>query len=167
VSHVPFDANERIRQEALIGLRVLDTLPEPVFDAITAAAAAACGVPIALVSLVDADRQWFKSNVGLPGVDQTPREVAFCDHAIRDNRLFEVPSASDDTRFAGNPLVVGEPRIRFYAGAPIELPNGARVGTVCVIDREPRHLTDEQRALLLCLSRVASAALIWPVPRAC
>ena len=122
MSHVPFDANERIRQEALIGLRVLDTLPEPVFDAITAAAAAACGVPIALVSLVDADRQWFKSNVGLPGVDQTPREVAFCDHAIRGTRVFEIGDAGRDPRFAANPLVVGDPGIRFYAGAPIELP---------------------------------------------
>lgn len=157
---LPIDPNERRRQEALTGLGVLDTVPEPVFDAITSVAASACGVPIALVSLVDADRQWFKSNIGLPGVEQTPREVAFCDHAIRGSGLFEVPSAADDARFAGNPLVTGDPRIRFYAGAPIELPGGERVGTVCVIDREPRQLTEAQRALLVGLGRVASAALI-------
>lgn len=160
VAPLPIDPNEWHRQQALNELGVLDTLPEPVFDAITAAAAAACGVPIALVSLVDADRQWFKSNIGLPGVEQTPREVAFCDHAIRGSQLFEVPSAEDDARFAGNPLVTGEPHIRFYAGAPIELPGGERIGTVCVIDREPRRLTPAQRSLLDGLGRVASAALI-------
>ncbi|WP_164886759.1 sensor histidine kinase [Piscinibacter defluvii] len=156
----PIDLNERRRQDALIGLGVLDTLPEPVFDAITSAAAEACGVPIALVSLVDADRQWFKSNIGLPGVEQTSRDVAFCDHAIRGSELLEVPSAEHDARFAANPLVTGEPHIRFYAGAPIELPGGERVGTVCVIDREPRQLTQAQRALLVGLGRVASAALV-------
>lgn len=157
---MPIEPSELRRQDALAELAVLDTLPEPVFDAITAVAAAACGVPIALLSLVDADRQWFKSNIGLPGVEQTPRNVAFCDHAIREHRLFEVPSAEDDARFADNPLVTGEPRIRFYAGAPIELPGGERIGTVCVIDREPRQLTDAQRTLLVGLGRVASAALM-------
>lgn len=156
----PIELNERRRQDALIGLGVLDTLPEPVFDAITSAAAEACGVPIALVSLVDADRQWFKSNIGLPGVEQTPRDVAFCDHTIRGSQLLEVPSAENDARFAANPLVTGDPHIRFYAGAPIELPSGERVGTVCVIDREPRQLTQAQRALLVGLGRVASAALV-------
>ena len=151
---------EQRRIEALTDLSVLDTLPEPMFEAITSAAAQACGVPIALVSLVDTERQWFKSNIGLSGVGQTARDVAFCDHAIRGKRLFEVPDARDDHRFAANPLVTGEPHIRFYAGAPIELPGGERVGTVCVIDRAPRQLSDAQRAMLTGLGRVASVALV-------
>lgn len=159
---LPVTANsaEDRRLQALVDLSVLDTPPEPVFEAIVAAAAAACGVPVALVSLVDAERQWFKANLGLPGVDETPREVAFCDHAIRGDALFEVFDAERDARFAGNPLVTGEPKIRFYAGAPIEMPGHERVGTVCVIDREPRQLTDVQRALLSGLARVASVALL-------
>ena len=148
------------RIQTLHRLAVLDTSPEPVFDAITAAAARICGVPIALISLIDTDRQWFKSNVGLPGVDQTPRDVAFCDHAIRDDRLFEVQDAAADGRFATNPLVAGEPRIRFYAGAPIVMQDGARIGTVCVIDRKPGQLDATQRAMLESLAGVVSAALV-------
>jgi PAS domain S-box-containing protein len=152
-------ADEQRRLQTLHGLEVLDTLPEPVFDAITTAAANACGVPIALVSLVDLNRQWFKSNIGLPGVDETPRSVAFCDHAIRGDDLLEIADATADARFAANPLVTGDPRIRFYAGAPIVMPDGQRVGTVCVIDRAPRTLTPSQRAMLEGLGRVASVAL--------
>ncbi|WP_158219853.1 sensor histidine kinase [Ideonella sp. A 288] len=155
----PLHAEQR-RLEALASLNVLDSLPEPVFDAITATAAQACGMPIALVSLVDIDRQWFKSNVGLPGVEQTPRNVAFCDHAIRQEELLEIADARVDGRFASNPLVTGDPLIRFYAGAPIVLQGGERVGTVCVIDRQPRQLTEAQRAMLLGLARVASVALV-------
>jgi PAS domain S-box-containing protein len=151
--------DERKRLEALHRLAVLDTLPEPVFDAITAAAAQVCQVPIALVSLIDAERQWFKSNVGLAGTGQTPREVAFCDHAIRGEQLLEVADAALDPRFAHNPLVTGEPNIRFYGGAPIVMPGGERIGTVCVIDREPRRLSDLQRATLQSLGRIASACL--------
>ena len=147
------------RLAALHELAVLDTPPEPVFDAITALAAKVCEVPIALVSLVDQDRQWFKANVGLPGVDQTPREVAFCHHAIEHAALLEVPDAQSDPRFRHNPLVTGQPDIRFYAGAPIEVAGGHLIGTVCVIDRQPRQLTDGQRSVLTGLARIASLAL--------
>ncbi len=150
---------ESRRLAALHDLGVLDTLPEPVFDAITASAAQACGVPIALISLVDAQRQWFKANVGLPGATETARDVAFCDHAIRDDALFEVPDATLDARFAGNPLVTGSPDIRFYAGAPIKLECGERIGTVCVIDRTARALNDHQRATLTSLAAIVSSML--------
>lgn len=148
------------RIQTLHRLAVLDTAPEPVFDAITAAAARICGVPIALISLIDTDRQWFKSNVGLPGVEETPRDAAFCDHAIRDAELFEVPDATADQRFAANPLVVGNPGIRFYAGAPIVMDDGSRIGTVCVIDRRPGQLNPTQRAMLETLADIVSAALV-------
>ncbi|HEX7636980.1 MAG TPA: PAS domain S-box protein, partial [Burkholderiaceae bacterium] len=141
------------------GLGVLDTLPEPQFDAVTASAAQACGVPIALVSLVDAHRQWFKSNHGLPGVGETPRQVAFCDHAIRDDAVLVVPDTTRDARFADNPLVTGEPGVRFYAGAPIRLADGARVGTVCVLDREPREITAQQRRTLEDLATIVASML--------
>jgi len=157
--NTPGDDAEAGRLAALRELGVLDTPPEAVFDAITAGAAQLCGVPIALVSLVDAQRQWFKSNVGLHGIGETPRDVAFCDHAIRDDALFEVPDAASDPRFAANPLVTGAPDIRFYAGAPIVLPGGERVGTVCVIDRAPRRLDAHQRAMLEHLAAIAGAML--------
>ncbi len=153
----PAAADECRRLAALHRLGVLDTAPEAVFDAITTAAAQAFGVPIALISLVDAERQWFKSNIGLPGVGQTPRQLAFCDHTIREHGLMEVPDAQLDARFASNALVTGEPHIRFYAGAPIEMPGGERIGSVCVIDRAPRQLSPAQRELLANLARVASA----------
>ena len=153
------DHDEPHRLAALARLDVLDTLPEPLFDAITAAARQACQVPIALVSLVDAERQWFKSNIGLPGVQQTPREVAFCDHAIRSDSVLEVPDTRLDERFASNPMVTGKPGIRFYAGAPIVMPDGSRVGTVCVIDHQPRQLSEEQRLFLQSLALITSVAL--------
>ena len=147
------------RLAALRELGVLDTLAEPAFDAITRTAAQLCGVPIALISLIDDQRQWFKSNVGLPGVSETPRDVAFCDHAIRDTALFEVPDATLDERFAANPLVTGEPDIRFYAGAPIVLADGERIGTVCVIDRAPHRLDEHQRTMLQSLAAIVGAML--------
>jgi PAS domain S-box-containing protein len=153
------DLDDERRLAALSALAVLDTPPEPVFDAITALAAQVCEVPIALVSLVDQDRQWFKSNVGLPGVTQTPREVAFCQHAIEQAAVLEVPDAQADPRFCDNPLVTGQPDIRFYAGAPIEVASGHRIGTVCVIDRQPRQLTPSQRSVLAGLAHIASLAL--------
>ncbi len=150
---------ESERVQTLHRLAVLDTLPEPVFDAITAAAARVCRVPIALISLIDAERQWFKSNLGLAGVQETPRDVAFCDHAIRQDHVLEVADATADSRFAANPLVTGDPGIRFYAGAPIVMPDGAHIGTVCVIDRQPGHLDATQRATLESLATVVSATL--------
>ncbi len=118
-----------------------------------------CGVPVALISLVDADRQWFKANVGLPGVRETPRDVAFCAHAVLGDGVFEVPDATLDPRFADNPLVTAEPNVRFYAGAPIRLKDGHRVGTLCVIDRQARALNAVQRELLHCLAVAAAHAM--------
>lgn len=132
--------NEAATLAALHALEVLDTGPEAEFDALVRAASTICGVPISLISLIDAERQWFKANVGLPGVSETPRDVAFCAHAVLGDEIFEVPDATRDARFADNPLVAGQPAIRFYAGAPIRLTDGSRVGTLCVIDREPRVL---------------------------
>ena len=151
--------DETRRLAALRELGVLDTLPEAAFDTITRTAARLCGVPIALISLIDAQRQWFKSNIGLPAIDGTPRDVAFCDHAIRDSVLFEVPDATLDERFAANPLVTGDPDIRFYAGAPIVLPGGERIGTVCVIDRRPHRLDEHQRTMLQSLAAIVGAML--------
>ncbi len=155
---IPDDEPERLRQ--LRELMVLDSASEPVFESLALLASQTCGVPIALVSLVDGGRQWFKAKVGLPGVDETPRELAFCAHAINGDALFEVPDAAADPRFRDNPLVTGAPDIRFYAGAPLVLPGGQRVGTLCVIDRQPRRLEPAQAALLQSLARVASEVLV-------
>jgi PAS domain S-box-containing protein len=144
---------------ALHALNVLDGPPHVEFDALTQAAALVCGVPISLVSLIDADRQWFLSNHGLFGITQTSRDLAFCAHAILGDDLLEVPDATQDPRFADNALVTGEPGIRFYAGAPVRLSNGACVGTLCVIDRQPRELDQRQRQVLRRLAMAVSHAL--------
>ena len=116
-------------------------------------------MPISLISLIDADRQWFKANIGLPEATQTPRDFAFCAHAILGDTLMEVPDALLDTRFFDNPLVAGAPDIRFYAGVPLRMSDGLSLGTLCVIDRVPRLLDDHQRAILLNLAQAAAAAL--------
>ena len=144
---------------ALRALEVLDTAPEEEFDALVRAASTICRAPISLISLIDAERQWFKANVGLPGVSETPRDVAFCAHAVLGDEIFEVPDATRDVRFADNPLVAGQPDIRFYAGAPIRLTDGSRVGTLCVIDREPRVLDETQREVLRLLAVAVARAL--------
>jgi PAS domain S-box-containing protein len=144
---------------ALHALQVLDGPPHVEFDALTQAAALLCDVPISLVSLMDADRQWFLSNQGLPSITQTPRDLAFCAHAVLGAELLEVPDATQDPRFADNALVTGEPDIRFYAGAPVRLSNGACVGTLCVIDRQPRELDQRQRQVLQHLALAVSHAL--------
>ena len=154
---MPLDELERLR--ALQRLDVLDSAPEREFDALVATAALVCGVPISLISLIDDDRQWFKANVGLPGVTETPRDVAFCAHAILDDGIFEVPDALADPRFSDNPLVAQAPDIRFYAGATLRLSDGAHVGTLCVIDRVPRRLSTQQREALRLLSIAAVQAL--------
>jgi signal transduction histidine kinase len=151
--------DEFARLAALRALGVLDSAPEAEFDALVRAAALVCEVPISLITLVDSDRQWFKAHVGLPGVKQTPRDVAFCAHAVLSPELMEVPDARLDPRFSDNPLVTGAPDIRFYAGAPIQLSDGSRVGTLCVVDREPRQLDGRQRDVLQQLAVVASQAL--------
>jgi diguanylate cyclase (GGDEF)-like protein len=155
----PLPANEAQRISALRSLEVLDSEPEAEFDALVNAAAAVCGVPISLVSLVDTDRQWLKANLGLPGGGQTPRDVSFCAHAILQSDVFEVPDTWQDERFADNPVVTSGPNIRFYAGAPVVLSSGECVGTLCVIDREPHQLNEDQRHILHGLSLVAARLL--------
>ena len=151
--------DEAHRLRSLAELNVLDSGPEPEFDALVQAAAAVCGVPISLISLVDTDRQWFKANTGLPGVSQTPRDIAFCAHAIVGEGILEINNALLDPRFAGNPLVQGDPHIRFYAGATLRLSDGTHAGTLCVIDRQPRQLNDHQRQMLGLLALAATRAL--------
>ena len=151
--------NEAARLQALLDLDVLDSGPEEEFDALVKVASLVCSVPISLISLIDTERQWFKANIGLPGVSETPRDVAFCAHAILDDALFEVPDASQDARFFDNPLVAALPDIRFYAGAPITLSDGNRIGTLCVIDRQPNQLTSMQREVLHALAVAAAQAL--------
>ncbi len=146
---------------ALAALAVLDTAPEAMFDALVQAAASLCGTAISLISLIDSERQWFKANHGWPSVTETPRNIAFCAHAVLGEDLFEVPDAALDPRFSANPLVVDDPSIRFYAGMPIQLADGHRIGTLCVIDRTPHSLTEPQRATLRLLARAASQALEW------
>ena len=146
-------ATEAARLAELHSYDILDTSPERAYDDITYLASQICDTPIALVSLVDADRQWFKSRVGLD-TSETDRRIAFCGHAIVDsNRLFVVDDATEDERFADNPLVVGDPEIRFYAGAPITTAAGNTLGTLCVIDTRPRTLEPEQARALEALSR--------------
>jgi len=155
----PVPSNEVQRLASLTRLEILDTSPEVEFDALTKAASIVCGTPVSLISLIDSERQWFKANVGLPGVEETSRDIAFCSHAILNDGIFEIPDAFLDDRFADNPLVLGSPNIRFYAGAPIRLSDGSRIGTICVIDRRPKQLTEQQREVMQCLAIAASATI--------
>ena len=132
----PIPEHEADRLNTLRGYGILDTHPEECFDDLTRLAAFICGTPISVMSLVDEDRQWFKSKVGIEA-RQTPREHAFCAHAIMSPEMFVVPDATQDPRFANNPLVLGEPHVRFYAAAPLAAPNGHHIGALCVIDRVP------------------------------
>lgn len=145
--------NEAERLAFLEQYNILDSLPEQAFDDITAIAAQVCGTPIALVSLIDKNRQWFKSTHGL-NVSETSREVSYCAHAIHDpNQIMEVEDASLDERFKNNPLLKGAPYIRYYAGSPLVNTAGHALGTLCVIDHQPRRLSDEQKKVLAALSR--------------
>ena len=155
----PLPGNETERLARLTGLGVLDTLPQKAFDDITALASSICGTPIALISLVDSDRQWFKSRVGL-AAPQTSREVAFCSHAIlRPDEVMVVEDARLDPRFHDNPLVADAPDIRFYAGAPIVTDDGLALGTVCVIDQSARQLDAGQQQALRSLSSLVATLL--------
>jgi diguanylate cyclase (GGDEF)-like protein len=152
----PLDDADRVAQ--LRSLALLDTDPEERFDRVTRLAQRLFGVPIALVSLVDADRQWFKSKQGLEA-DETPREDAFCTYAILGDEVMQVEDARTDPRFADNPLVLGAPEIRFYAGCPIEGPDGAKLGTLCIIDNRPRELTGADMGLLRDLAEMVEAEI--------
>jgi GAF domain-containing protein len=148
--------NEIERLAAFRDLHILDTPAEPHFDAVCTAASALFSVPIALVSLIDSDRQWFKAKCGID-VEGTPRELAFCTYAILRDDVLVVEDATADPRFANNPLVTGEQSIRFYAGAPLVLRSGIRVGTLCVIDRKPRSFSDLQKTQLQDFARIVVA----------
>jgi diguanylate cyclase (GGDEF)-like protein/PAS domain S-box-containing protein len=151
----PTEQTEQWRQQALNELEIVDSGAESAFDGLVQAASAICGTPIALISLIDHDRQWFKANVGLEGVKETPRCISFCTHAIKQSELFVVEDAQIDPEFSGNPLVTGDPHIRFYAGAPLRLSSGATVGTLCVIGLQPMRLDEDQRKVLCNLSKTA------------
>jgi PAS domain S-box-containing protein len=173
--------DETRRLEALINYGLLDTPPEPAFDELTELAAEVCEAPISMISLVDQNRQWFKAKTGVAH-DQTPREHSFCAHALYDPGLFIIPDATADERFAANPTVTGDPHIRFYAGAPLLTAEGHALGTLCVIDRINRQLSEVQKRTLRVLSRqvmaqfelrrrtqalVESEALLYKMFRSC
>ena len=153
-----FPQDEETRLNTLNSLDVLDTEPEERFDRLTRMSMRLFGVPIALVSLVDENRQWFKSCVGLD-VSETPRDISFCGHAILGSDIFVIPDAAKDERFADNPLVINEPKIRFYAGCPLRSHNGSKLGTLCIIDREPRILTEEDLETLRDLASMVEREL--------
>lgn len=143
----PTPDNEAERLVALYALLLLDTPREERFDRIVEFACAEFDMPIVLITLLDSERQWFKSSVGLSACE-TGRDVSFCGHAILRSEIMEVRNALEDPRFADNPLVTGAPHIRFYAGAPLILPNGYALGTLCLIDTKPRRLDDIEMAIL-------------------
>lgn len=144
--------NEDERLDALNRLDILDTLEEQAYDDLTLLAAQICDTPIALVSLVDRDRQWFKSHHGLD-VRETPRDIAFCAHAIHGHELFMVEESESDERFYDTPLVAGAPHVKFYTGVPLYIEGKYPIGTLCVIDDHARKLSDEQKQALEALSR--------------
>lgn len=148
----PLPSNEAARIDALHQYKILDSLPEQAFDDLTRLAAHICGTPTAVISLVDTDRQWFKSKVGLDA-SETPRDVAFCAHAILEPDVFMIEDAHEDIRFCENPLVTSGPKIRFYAGAPLINSDGLALGTLCMIDYTPRKLSPQQQEALQILAR--------------
>ena len=144
--------NEIQRLNALNEYRILGTKPEQSYDDITNIASSVCSTPIALLSLIDTDRQWFKSKVGVE-IQETPRDWSFCAHAIHSSDPLIIPDALMDDRFRDNPLVCGDPNIRLYAGFPLENSMALRVGTLCVIDRVPRQLNDKECGVMKALAR--------------
>ena len=156
----PKPDNEASRIAALYALLVLDTQPEERFDRIVEFAAAEFDVPIALITLLDNDRQWFKAAIGMGTTCQTSRDISFCGHTILKSEIMVVEDAGLDPRFADNPLVTGLPHIRFYAGAPLVLPSGYAMGSLCVIDTRPRRLGGMELAILSTLRHLAVQQLI-------
>lgn len=156
--NAPLPPDEERRLQSLRDLEILDTEPEGRFDRYTALASTALDVPIALVSLIDSGRQWFKSRHGIDATE-TPRDMSFCAHAILGDEVLQVSDALDDPRFADNPMVANDPRLRFYAGVPLTLSDGTRAGTLCVIDYRPRLLAEEQLAELRRLGQLVTAEL--------
>lgn len=150
----PIPDDEAVRLEILRDLEVLDTAPEMKFDELTRLVAETLDVPIALISLIDEDRQWFKSHHGIDATE-TSREVAFCAHAILDDEVFVVEDATKDPRFSDNPLVTADPNIRFYVGAPLITPSGHKVGTLCAIDGKPRQIGPDKLMFLQVLAQHA------------
>ncbi|RZI80876.1 MAG: GAF domain-containing protein [Rubrivivax sp.] len=150
----PIPADDFQRLQALRELLILDTPPEERFDRIVAFAASEFDVPIALISLVDEHRQWFKAKVGLQ-VCETARDISFCGHALETSDIFVVEDALTDDRFSDNPLVTGDPFVRFYAGAPLVLPSGHVAGTLCLIDQKPRRLDALDLSILSALRDLA------------
>lgn len=148
----PMHENEAERIRSLIELEILDTPPDEAFDKLTRLAASLCGTEISIVSLVDSERQWFKSRVGLEATE-TARDVAFCAHAILKDELMEVPDALADERFKSNPLVTNFPHIRFYAGVPLKDGKGLPLGTLCVIDSSVKVLEEFQKETLKMLAK--------------
>ncbi|MBY0438186.1 MAG: GAF domain-containing protein [Burkholderiales bacterium] len=155
----PIPPNEMQRLNALRSLLILDTPPEERFDRITRFAASEFDTPVALVSLIDERRQWFKARVGLDACE-TSRDISFCGHAIEGSNVLVIGDARDDPRFADNPLVTGDPFIRFYAGAPLILPGGLSVGTLCLIDTEPRTFSRIDQSILCALRDVVVEELM-------
>jgi GAF domain-containing protein len=148
----PTPKNEAKRIKVLWQYDVLDTVPEEVFDELTALASHICGAPIALITLVDENRQWFKSKVGV-NLSETGRDVSICAHTILQSELLIVPDTTLDDRFKDNPLVTSSPKIRFYAGAPLVTPDGYALGTLCIIDLVPHAMTADQKQALSVLAR--------------
>ena len=149
----PLPKNEVQRLKALYYLDILDSESEKIFDDLTFVTSRLCDTPIALISLVAEDRQWFKSRIGVEATE-TSRDVSFCAHAILQPGVMEVKDATKDQRFAGNPLVTLDPHIRFYAGAPLRTEEGHALGSLCVLDHKPREMSPQQTEALVALSRV-------------
>lgn len=156
----PIPDNEPQRMQVLREYHVLDTPPEAVYDDIAHVAAGVCDTPLALITMVDGTRNWFKAKVGVDEeLTESPRDISFCGHAILGSEIFEVTDASFDDRFADNPLVASAPHIRYYAGAPLITPDGYKLGTICAIDVRPRRLSEAQRDTLSALSRLVMRQL--------
>ncbi len=156
---LPIPPNEKERLKTLLNYQIVDTLPEIEFDRLTELATLICGTPISLVSLLDENRQWFKSKVGL-NIPETERDLAFCQYAIMNSEILEIEDAAKDERFKNNLLVLSDPFIRFYAGYPLIDPNGYALGTLCVIDNKPGKLTDQQQRALKLLGELTISLIV-------